>query len=322
MSDSLITFPALSLIFALLLGSPLIKFLKTLNAKQTIREDGPSHHITEKSKIPTIGGLIFLLPVLILSIIFIYTEPKYEMSDLKTILLVTFLMGSLGFVDDFLKVLKKHNKGISGWVKLFIQFCISILLFFIYKEYDEGIIYLLWVFFVIAGASNSYNLTDGLDGLLAGISICSFLGFCFLLITLDRPELVIFCLIFTLAIVGFLFFNKYPAKVFMGDTGSLAIGGAIGSIAIATRSELFLLLFATIPIIEAVSVILQVLSFKLSKKFLNKDKRLFKMAPLHHHFELCGWSEVCITKRFIIFQLFYILVGMLVTYLIYINLAP
>src|SRR3989338_8928370 len=208
----------------------------------------------------------------------------------------------LGFFDDILKVLKKHNKGISGWLKLLIQLLVSLIIYLKYKE-GAGLFYLIWVFFIISVASNSYNLTDCLDGLLTKVSLLSFLGFIVLFFQTGKPELVYLSLIFCGSLLGFLYFNKHPAKVFMGDTGSLALGGAIGSMAMVTHTELYLICFATIPIIEALSVILQVLSCQLSKKFLGEDRRIFKMAPLHHHFELIGWSETQIVSRFILFQL-------------------
>lgn len=306
MNRSYIYFLLLPLIISLIIGNPLIKILKSLNAKQTIREDGPSSHKITKSKVPTIGGLIFLIPIFLVGIFLLRKD--FQNTNLITVLSVTFVMATLGFADDLLKVLKKHNKGISGWTKLSIQLIVSFILFLIYKE-GAGLLYLILVFFVIAGASNSYNLTDGLDGLLAGVSLVSFLGFTFLFNSQNNYELTLFSIAFIGSLLGFLFFNRYPAKIFMGDTGSLALGGAIGSLAIVSRTELFLAFFATIPILEAVSVILQVLSFKLSKRFLGKDKRLFKMAPLHHHFELSGWSEVCVVKRFIIVQLIFMLIG-------------
>lgn len=295
------------LIISLIIGNPLIKILSSLDAKQTIREDGPSSHKTTKSKVPTIGGLIFLIPIFLTSIIALFLK-NFQNTQIITVLTITFVMAALGFADDLLKVLKKHNKGISGWAKLSIQLIVSIVLFFIYKE-DGGILYLLLVFFVIAGSSNSYNLTDGLDGLLTGVSLVSFLGFAFLFSYQNNNELSLLSIAFIGALLGFLYFNRHPAKIFMGDTGSLALGGAIGSLAIVSKTEIYLAFFATIPIIEAISVILQVLSFKLSKRFLGKDKRLFKMAPLHHHFELSGWTEVCVVKRFIIVQLIFMLIG-------------
>lgn len=298
-----------SLVLSLITGKFLIPILKSLNAKQSIREDGPSSHIRLKSHTPTIGGLIFLIPILLIVLVLCSIKRDFLTVDLVVVICTTFIMAVLGFVDDYLKVRKKHNKGVSGWLKLLIQFLVAFSIFYIYKEERSNILYFFWFFFIIAGASNSYNLTDGLDGLLGSISLVSFIGFLVLFQQAGNHELSAFSMIFFGALVGFLFFNKYPAKVFMGDTGSLAIGGAIGSLAIASRIEHVLIFFAFIPIIEALSVILQVASYQYSKRCLGVDKRLFKMAPLHHHFELVGWKETDVVNRFFIVQVIITLIG-------------
>ena len=309
----------ISITFSLFVGNFLIPILRSINAKQSIRKDGPSSHIANKSQTPTIGGVIFLIPVFFITLILYLTKKDFLTLDLTIVICTTFVMAILGFTDDYLKVRKKHNKGISGWTKLLIQFLVSYSIFYIYKG-GGSYFYLLWFFFVIAGASNSYNLTDGLDGLLGSITLASFLGFFVLFYCTGKFELVTFLIIFFGALAGFLYFNRYPAKVFMGDTGSLAIGGAIGSLAIVSKHELFLILFAAIPILEALSVILQVVSFQYSKNFLGVDKRLFKMAPLHHHFELIGWKETDIVNRFFIFQVICTLIGILLIQLWHKNL--
>ena len=302
----------ISLFISLLIGNPLIWLLKSLNARQTIREDGPKEHIKKKFKVPTIGGLIFLIPVFILIFTISFIKKELQTIELIIVLSATFIMALLGFIDDYLKVIKKHNKGISGWSKLTVQLLLSLFLFYKYNE-GNSLVYLIWFFFVFAGASNSYNLTDGLDGLLGSISLGSFVGFSILLSTANKPELVGFSVVLLGSILGFLYFNKHPAKAFMGDTGSLAIGGAIGSLALISRSELYSICFATIPILEALSVIFQVASCQLSKKFLGVDKRIFKMTPLHHHFELSGWKEKDIVKKFFIFQTICVLIGILIS---------
>ena len=297
-----------SLILSLIIGSFLIPVLKSIKVKQNIRKDGPSSHITKKSQTPTIGGLIFLIPVFFASSVLCIIKKDFLTLNLSVVLCTTFIMAVLGFIDDYLKVKKKHNKGVSGWIKLLIQFLVSFSIFYIYKE-GNNVLYLLWFFFIIAGASNSYNLTDGLDGLLGSIALASLFGFFILFHHTARFELLTFSAIFFGALVGFLCFNRHPAKVFMGDTGSLAIGGAIGSLAITSKAEFMLIFFAFIPILEALSVILQVISYQYSKKFLGIDKRLFKMAPLHHHFELIGWKETDIVKRFFFVQLICTVIG-------------
>lgn len=297
-----------SLTLSLFIGNPLIKLLKSIGIKQSIREDGPKAHLEKKSKTPTIGGVIFLIPLFLLTIIFCLMKKDFLSIDLLVVLITTAVMAVLGFVDDYLKVLKKHNKGISGWTKLLVQLLVSIVFYKIYYG-NNSLIYLLWCFFIIAGATNSFNLTDGLDGLLGSVSFLSFLGFFVLFSHYAKNEFLLFIVVFLGAIAGFLYFNKHPAKVFMGDTGSLAIGGAIGSLAIVSRHELYLALFATVPIIEAFSVIIQVLGYKGTKKIFGEGKRVFKMAPLHHHFELCGWKETKVVQNLFLFQLICTVIG-------------
>lgn len=304
----------LSASISLALGNPLIKLLRSIGVEQTIREDGPQSHINTKSKTPTIGGIIFLIPLFLLTIILYVTKKEFQTLDLLVVSISTLLMVALGFIDDYLKILKKHNKGISGWTKLFIQLLLSFGIFKIYFN-DTNLIFLIWCFFIIAGATNSYNLTDGLDGLLTSISLVSFLGFFVLFNYQSTPELSCFAVIFAGTLLGFLYFNKHPAKVFMGDIGSLAIGGAIGSLAIASRNELYLAFFAFIPIVEAVSVIFQVMVYKLTKRLSGEGKRLFKMAPIHHHFELNGWKETKIVQVFFLLQLAVTTIGII--YLLY-----
>ncbi len=301
----------ISLSLSFIIGIFLIPILKLINVKQTIREDGPSSHITKKSSTPTIGGIIFLIPIFLITLIFCGIKKEFFTLDLVVVLSTMLVLSILGFTDDYLKVRKQHNKGISGWSKLLIQLLLSISIFYLYKE-GNNYLYLAWYFFIISGASNSYNLTDGLDGLVGSVTLAGLCGFIVLLYSTGRFELLAFSIIFSGALLGFLYFNRYPAKVFMGDTGSLAIGGAIGTLAIVSKADLFLICFATIPILEALSVILQVLSFKYSKRFLGKDKRLFKMAPLHHHFELIGWKETDVVKKFFVFQIICSLIGIII----------
>lgn len=298
----------ISLVLALLVGLPLISIFKKLGAKQHIREEGPPGHKIQKKDIPTFGGAIFLLPVSILIPITCIINKEFQSLDIFAVLLITLISSSTGFIDDLLKIRKRRNKGISGWSKIFIQITLAVFLFLIYKE-NAPLVFLIWYFFVISGASNAFNLTDGLDGLAASISFASLLGIACQLHLLNKPELSIFCVILMGGILGFLYYNKYPAKIFMGDTGSLAIGGAVGSLAIASGHEIYLIFFAFIPIVETLSVILQVISCQFSKKFLGKDIRIFKMTPLHHHFELIGYSETKIVKSFFLVQIFFVIVG-------------
>ena len=300
-----------SLIFSIIAGFPLIKLLRNIGVNQYIREEGPKDHLATKRDTPTIGGIIFLIPTFIISSTILYIYKSLITLDLIVVLLATLIIAISGFLDDFLKLKRKHNKGISGWFKLFVQLIISIIIFMLYKG-DQNILYLVWVFLIFAGSCNSFNLTDGLDGLAASVSIASLCGLAYLLNSQFNYDLTIFSVILIGSLVGFLYFNRYPATIFMGDTGSLAIGAAIGSLALVSGNGLYLLIFAIVPVLEAISVILQVASCKLSKKFLNKDIRIFKMTPLHHHFELLGWKETTIVKCFFFVQAICTLIGILV----------
>ena len=186
----------ISLILSLVLGHLLVKLLYSLNVKQVIRDDGPKEHIKTKSYTPTMGGLIFLIPALILIGVQLIVNKDFQTTNLFIVFITTLTFAILGFIDDYLKIVKKQNKGISGWSKLLIQLIVSIGIFYIYKE-NNNIIYLLWIFFIISGSSNSYNLTDGLDGLLSSITLLSFLGFFILLLQTHNNELLYF--IITLA---------------------------------------------------------------------------------------------------------------------------
>ena len=166
----------ISFIFSLIIGNLAIPILKSINAKQTIREDGPSSHITKKSQTPTIGGLIFLIPIFFITLTLCLLKKDFFTSDLTVVICTTCIMGILGLIDDYLKVRKKQNKGISGWIKLLIQLLVSFVIFHLYKE-DASFLYLIWFFFIIAGSSNSYNLTDGLDGFLVALHWQVFLDF-------------------------------------------------------------------------------------------------------------------------------------------------
>ena len=299
----------ISAVFSLIIGKPIIEFLKKVGVKQHIREDGPKGHKETKFATPTIGSLVFIIPLITITVIVWILKKDLYSCNLLIILLVTLLGFITGLADDLLKILKKHNKGISGWSKLLIQFLAACLLFYLYYKEEHHLFWLVWVFFVFAGAANSYNLTDGLDGLLTSISIISLVSISLVLTLQGNHEVTAFLVIFIGSLIGFLYYNKYPAKVFMGDSGSLAIGSAIGGVAIATKTELYLLFFAIVPILEALSVIMQVISSQFSRRFLGKDIRVFKMTPLHHHFELLGWHERKVVKLFFLFQLVFSIIG-------------
>jgi phospho-N-acetylmuramoyl-pentapeptide-transferase len=294
------------IIFTILMGflitvltSPIfIPFLRRLKFGQSIREEGPKSH-QKKSGTPTMGGLMILLSITVTTLIM---TNKFAEPTMKTYLLLFVLLGFglLGFLDDFIKVVMKRNLGLTSKQKLFGQLVISIVFFLVFKHYgfstevaipftdmsfDLGPFYILLLIFWLVGFSNAVNLTDGLDGLVSGTSAIAFGALAILAWNMSQFEISIFAVATVGAVLGFLVFNAHPAKVFMGDTGSLALGGAFAAIAILTKLELLLIIIGGVFVIETLSVILQVASFKLT------GKRIFRMSPLHHHYELLGWSE-------------------------------
>ncbi len=274
----------------------LIPFLRKLKFGQTILEDGPSWH-GKKQGTPTMGGMAFILSTAAASLFFI--------RDVRggAILLCGVLFGVIGFVDDYIKVVKKRNKGFSAKQKFLAQTVVSLLyaafLYFAFGQtatkipftdisLDLGIFYIPFVMLVLLATTNSANLTDGLDGLAA--SVGSIIALFFALATSGEGSAVSGAL--AGGLLGFLIYNAYPAKVFMGDTGSLFIGGIISAVAINAGMELFIIIAAFVFLFEALSVIIQVGVYKKTKK------RIFKMAPVHHHFEMCGWKETKVVAVF------------------------
>jgi phospho-N-acetylmuramoyl-pentapeptide-transferase len=292
-----------SLLICMFLGPRFIEYLRLQEFGQQIREEGPvGHH--GKAGTPTMGGLaIFLsvcVPFLILS--------EYRAASLA-VLGTALAMAALGFADDITKLRKRRSLGVSGRTKLVVQALTAIALWLVVTEYvefrdtlnlrvfdasiDLGLAYPILIFFVLAGATNGVNLTDGLDGLAAGCSAIVFLAYTAMtFITNGQEDLALLSACLVGACVGFLWFNSFPASVFMGDTGSLGLGGAIAALAVMTKTELLLIMIGGIFVIEALSVAIQVFSFQRFRK------RVFLMAPIHHHFELAGWSETKIILRF------------------------
>ncbi|HZG70270.1 MAG TPA: phospho-N-acetylmuramoyl-pentapeptide-transferase [Chondromyces sp.] len=283
---------------AVLLSPIFIPFLRRLKFGQSIREEGPQSH-QKKTGTPTMGGIVILLSIIITT--FVMTK-KFDEPGVETylLLLVTVGFGLLGFLDDFIKVVMKRNLGLTSKQKLVGQIIISIIFYIVFKQndfstelaipltdikLDLGWFYVFFVIFWLVGFSNAVNLTDGLDGLVSGTSAIAFGAFAVLAWNQSQYETAIFSVAVVGAVLGFLVFNAHPAKVFMGDTGSLALGGAIGTISILTKMEFLLVIIGLVFVLETLSVILQVLSFKTT------GKRIFRMSPLHHHFELGGWSE-------------------------------
>jgi len=291
---------------ALVLGIILIPILKNLKIGQRISVFvGDSHR--KKEGTPTFGGFIFIIPTLITTIILLLTGKMEFTTNLGIILLVFVGYAFLGFLDDFLSYRKKNNEGLTTFQKLFLQILIALGFFYLYMKtggstalhistlgvhIEMGWLYGLFLLFILVGASNAVNLTDGLDGLAGGLSAIAFIAFSLISLMVGFEEIGIFTFILVGALLGFLFFNTHPAKIFMGDTGSLALGAVMGAVAILTHREVTLLVVASVFVIETLSVILQVIWVYLFKR------KLFLMTPLHHHFEKLGWEETDIVKMF------------------------
>ncbi len=292
-----------SLLMCLFLSPKFIEFLRRREFGQNIREVGPRGHQT-KAGTPTMGGIIiflaFAVPFLILS------DRSWESMGVFGGAIACAL---LGFADDYTKIVRRRSLGLRGRTKLIITIVISfglwwvatqkahlhstVKLRFVDVELDLGPLYPLWIYLVVAGTTSAVNLTDGLDGLAAGcagIVLLAYIGITF--ITTGKSDLTLLAACLVGSCVGFLWFNSFPASIFMGDTGSLGLGGAIAGLAIMTKTEVLLILLGGIFVIEALSVLVQVFSFQVFRK------RVFLMAPIHHHFELKAWSETKIILRF------------------------
>ena len=294
-----------SLLICMFLGPRFIDYLRLKEFGQHIREEGPAGH-HGKAGTPTMGGLIVLLAVCV---------PFLILSDYRAaslfVLGTALAMGALGFADDFTKLRKRRSLGVSGKTKLVVQGLTAIALWIAVTKYLDfkdtldlrivdasvnlGFGYPVLIFLVLAGATNGVNLTDGLDGLAAGCAAIVFLTFTAITFSTGgdiQKDLALLSACLVGSCVGFLWFNSFPASVFMGDTGSLGLGGAIAGLAVITKTEVLLILIGGIFVIEALSVVIQVISFQRFRR------RVFLMAPIHHHFELMGWSETKIILRF------------------------
>ncbi|MBD1379930.1 phospho-N-acetylmuramoyl-pentapeptide-transferase [Metabacillus arenae] len=299
MLEQVILFTILMAFLISVLLSPIfIPFLRRLKFGQSIREEGPQSHL-KKTGTPTMGGIMIILSIVVATIVM--TGKFSELSvEMYLLLFVTLGYGLLGFLDDFIKVVMKRNLGLTSKQKLLGQIIIAIIFYIVFNQYgfssevrlpgtdlslDLGWAYVLLIIFMLVGGSNAVNLTDGLDGLLSGTAAIAFGAFAVLAWNQSQYDVAIFSVAVVGAVLGFLVFNAHPAKVFMGDTGSLALGGAIVTVAILTKLEILLVLIGGVFVLETLSVIIQVISFKTT------GKRVFKMSPLHHHYELVGWSE-------------------------------
>ena len=314
-----------------LLGPKFIQILKGKQYGQQVREDGPKTHL-KKSGTPTMGGILILISVTLSTVLWADLKNPYIWIVLGSM----FLFGFIGWLDDYKKIREANSKGLSEKAKMILQTVFATLIIVIlfgwlghdtvlnlpfFRELNPNLSYGYWLFawLVIVGASNAVNLTDGLDGLAIGPIITSALTFgilaylagniklaeyLFIPYVKDSGELAIVCAAMVCAGMGFLWYNTYPALVFMGDVGALALGAALGTMAVITRNELVLALVGGVFVLEAVSVITQRISYKLTKK------RVFRMAPIHHHFELSGWAEPQVTVRFWIISLVLAMLGL------------
>jgi phospho-N-acetylmuramoyl-pentapeptide-transferase len=322
-----------SLTIALLIGPIMIRRLSQRHVGQVIRDDGPQSHLS-KAGTPTMGGALVLVAITLGTLLWSDLSNRY----VWLVLIVTLGFGAIGFWDDYLKLFLKHSRGLSARRKYFFQSVLAlaaafylyftatmpietqfVLPFFKHMLLPMGPFFIIMTYFVIVGSSNAVNLTDGLDGLaiLPAVMVAGALGI-FAYVTgninfanyLSIPyvagsgEIVVFCGAMVGAGLGFLWFNTYPAQVFMGDVGALSLGAALGIIAVIVRQELVLMLMGGVFVLETVSVILQVASFKLT------GKRIFRMAPIHHHFELKGWPEPRVIVRFWIITFILVLSGL------------
>jgi len=289
-----------------ILGLVLLPVLKHLRVGQKISIFVQDSH-RKKEGTPTMGGLIFIIPTVVATLLLICTKRISYSSNLGIVLLVFIGYACIGFLDDFLSIRKADNEGLTTYQKLFMQVVIAIGFFYIYMrsggqtawvvgtlhiDLELGWLYGLAILFVLVGASNAVNLTDGLDGLAGGLSAIAFIAFALISLSVGFEDIGIFSLILVGSLVGFLIYNSHPAKVFMGDTGSLALGAVMGAIAILTHRELTLLVVASIFVIETLSVILQTFWVVVF------HRKLFLMTPIHHHFEKLGWQETDIVKLF------------------------
>lgn len=308
-----------SFIFAVILGWVLIPILRRLKIGQSIRDVGPQKHLS-KAGTPTMGGLVFVLAGLIATLIFMPRDPMGYL-----VLFVMLAHASVGFADDFLKVVLKQPLGLKARHKLIGQF-LAAALFYIglralnlepavilpwFGQIELGVFYPVFVLLVLVATTNSVNLSDGVDGLASGLGVITLLGFALIGWVGGHEGIVYVSMALVGGILGFMVFNLHPAKVFMGDTGSLAIGGALAAIAVLMQTELLLLFLGAVFVLETVSVIIQVIYFK------STGRRVFLMSPIHHHFELLGWSEWKVCSWFWAVQAVMTVVGIIIWFVAY-----
>lgn len=312
MMSSLLAF-AVALVITLILGPAFIKWLRKLKFGQEIREEGPAWH-QKKSGTPTMGGIMFITGIaaaIAASTVMFAIKGNFDKTFARCILLfaISLGFGIIGFVDDYIKVVKKRNLGLTAPQKFIMQVVLAaiyVVVLYVMDVLEPSVIipftsielsmpvwlYIPFVMFVVVGVVNAVNLTDGLDGLAS--SVTTVVGLFFVVasyIAFSATGVTVFSMALVGGLLGFLWYNKYPAKVFMGDTGSLFLGAAVALMAIDLKMPIFLILVGFIYLLETVSVILQTTYFKITKKKYGEGRRIFKMTPIHHHFEMCNWKE-------------------------------
>ncbi|MCI1943710.1 phospho-N-acetylmuramoyl-pentapeptide-transferase [Clostridium luticellarii] len=306
----------IAFLISILEGPILIPILHKFKFGQSIREEGPKSHL-KKAGTPTMGGIIFILAAFITMAILVKNP-----SDEAMIALYAFVaFGIIGAVDDILKIIKKRNLGLRAYQKMILLLITSaifacysatnpdigtsIIVPFLHRTWDLGKFYIPFIIVYFAATTNAVNLTDGLDGLATSVTLLVMTFLALVSFAMGHITLAVFCAVLAGALLGFLRYNAFPAKVFMGDTGSLALGGAVAAVAMILKLPLLVIIIGGIYVIEALSVILQVASFKLT------GKRIFKMSPIHHHFELSGWHETKVVSIFCIITVILCLFGFL-----------
>ena len=307
----------ISFLVSVVLCPIIIPFLRKLKFGQTIRDEGPESHL-KKNGTPTMGGLVILASILITSLVYVGRYP-----DIIPVLFMTLGFGLIGFLDDYIKVVMKRSLGLTPWQKMALQFVVTAVFVYYYFKvagmdatilipFVEGKgftmptwLFIVFIFIVVLGTVNGVNFTDGLDGLASGVTaiVATFFTIAALMMNANMTPITGSVIG---ALLGFLLFNTYPARVFMGDTGSLALGGFVASIALMLRMPLFIVIVGLIYLVEVISVMMQVTYFKLTH-----GKRIFKMAPIHHHFELCGYSETQVVAAFSIVTALLCLLGIM-----------
>jgi phospho-N-acetylmuramoyl-pentapeptide-transferase len=291
-----------SLLMCIFLAPKFIEYLRVREFGQHIREEGPQEHHA-KAGTPTMGGIIIFTAIAVPFLLLTDRDPRA-----LGVFGVAVACALLGFADDYTKLVKKRSLGLRGRTKLVVTIAISIGLWLIATRWaelpdtinlrlidaqiDAGYLYPVFIYFVLAGTTSAVNLTDGLDGLAAGCAAIVLLAYIAITLTTKQDDMALICACLVGACVGFLWFNSFPASIFMGDTGSLGLGGGLAAVAVMTKTELLLIILGGIFVIEALSVLIQVFSFQTFRK------RVFLMAPIHHHFELQAWSETKIILRF------------------------